>query len=270
MADVTAEQFDERVLRRSATVPVVVDFWAAWCAPCRALGPILEAAIDATGGRVELAKVDVDQAQALSQQFGVRGIPAVMAFRHGEVVADFTGARDATFVRQFLEKLAPSAAKEALAQASTAADFEALLLNAEVAADAAIGLARLELSTGNTERARSLLAGVPAASPSWGSAEALLKLVDLANAAVSFGGKAHALAILSASPDNLDARHALGCALATEGLYSKALETWLAVVTKKKNHADGASRKAMVTIFETLGHEHPLTREFRRRLQVVL
>src|SRR5215471_3312554 len=112
--------FEKEVLARSVEKPVVVDFWAAWCGPCRVLGPLLEREVEALGGRVELAKIDTDANPNLSVEFGIQGIPAVKAFRDGRVVAEFVGARPATFVRAWLESLVPPPQVSALAEAERA------------------------------------------------------------------------------------------------------------------------------------------------------
>lgn len=269
--DVNEEQFAEAVVARSRQVPVVVDFWAGWCAPCRMLGPVLEREVAALGGRVELVKIDVDQNQALSQQFDVKGIPAVKAFRDGEVVAEFSGARDAGFVRQFLTELSPSADAQALQGAATEAELRALIDSADVGAQARLRLAQLVLSTGRAEEAKALLDAIPpSAREAYAQAQTLGQLVGLALAAAQFGGEAKARAAVAANEGDLDARYALGCALASAGTFEAALEAFLEVVARKKTHQDGAARKAMVLLFEVLGHEHPLTRDFRRRLQIVL
>ena len=122
--DVTVDSFQTEVIDRSHEKPVVVDFWAAWCGPCQSLGPVIESEIEATDGAVELAKVDVDANQTLAQQYHVQGIPAVKAFRNGEIVAEFTGAQPAAAVRAFLEQLTgPSALEGELARLREAGDL---------------------------------------------------------------------------------------------------------------------------------------------------
>lgn len=268
--DVSEAQFDTAVLARSHELPVVVDFWAEWCAPCRMLGPILEREVEALGGRVLLAKVDADQAPGLGQRYGVRGIPAVMAFRNGEVVADFVGARDAGFVRGWLAGLAPSPAKQALEAAKTDADLEALLADVEVGTAARLALAERHLAAGRATEAVALLEAVPRRGAEGERADALLKAVAFARDAEAFGGEAKAREVLAATPGDLDARWALASALAAKGDAAGALEAFLEVVTVKRAYRDDGARKAMLVLFERLGPQHELTRDFRRRLQVVL
>ncbi|MDP1822299.1 MAG: tetratricopeptide repeat protein [Archangium sp.] len=270
VTDVGEQDFEQQVLARSRTVPVVVDFWAAWCAPCRMLGPTLEREVNALGGRVELAKVDVDQAQALSGRFGVQGIPAVMAFRDGQVVADFVGAKDAAFVRRWLASLAPSASGQALAAAKDEPGLRALLGDAEVGHKAALRLAELLLSTGKAAEALAVLERLPAGSAEAEAGEALKRLAGFAVDAEQFGGEARAREVLARQPDDRDAQWALGCALAARGEAGPALESFLSLVTASRKYRDDGARKAMVALFERLGPQHELTREFRRRLQNVL
>lgn len=269
--DIDQTQFDTAVLDRSRSVPVVVDFWADWCAPCRMLGPVLEREVQALGGRVELVKIDVDQNQEISQRFDVRGIPAVKAFRDGQQVAEFTGARDATFVRQWLSGLAPSADAKALTQANTEAELRALVDSPDVGAQAKLRLAQLLLAAGRAAEAEPLVAAIPPTAREVSEkAQILSGLIGLAKDAAAFGGEEAARQALARDEADLDARYALGCAQASRGAFEPALETLLEAVSRKKSHQDGAARKAMVLLFEILGHDHELTRAFRRRLQIVL
>jgi putative thioredoxin len=268
--DVSEAAFEVDVLGRSAQVPVVVDFWAAWCAPCRALGPILEREVAALGGRVELAKVDVDQAQGLSAKFGVQGIPAVMAFRDGKVVADFVGARDARFVREWLAGLAPSAAVQRLEAATTADQLASLVEDPEVGAQASLKLAELFLADGRVTEAMAQLATIGPRSPLYQRAEALKRQASFALEAAAFGGEPAARARLATNPDDIEAKFALANALAANGQVEASLEAFLEVVTVDRKLRDDGARKAMVVLFERLGSAHALTQQFRRRLQVVL
>lgn len=161
--DVTEADFETAVLQRSYQVPVVVDFWAAWCAPCRALGPLLERAVRARGGEIVLARLDVDQSPRLAAAFQVQGIPAVKAFIDGALVAEFVGAQPAQVVEQFLDALLPSAADRAAAEAATLDPEQAAERWREVlAADpgnvpARVGLAQQALARGDPAEALELL-----------------------------------------------------------------------------------------------------------------
>lgn len=268
--DASESDFEFRVLARSREVPVVVDFWASWCAPCRMLGPTLEREVEALGGRVELVKVDVDANQGLAGRFRVQGIPAVMAFRDGEVVDDFTGARDAGFVRRWLAGLSPSPAQQALAAAQTVEALRALVDDGEVGDAARLRLAARLLETGDAEGALASLAPLTAGRASFDAAEALRQRAGTLLDAARFGGEAAARKAVEANPKDLDARWALAAALSAKGEHRAALEEYLELVRQKRSYREDGARKAMVALFETLGGAHPLVQEYRRKLQVVL
>ncbi len=270
IADVSAAEFPARVLERSRSVPVVVDFWAEWCAPCRMLGPTLEREVSALNGRVELAKVDVDANQALAGEFEIQGIPAVKAFREGKVVAEFTGARDAGFVRRWLSDLAPSDAFRALEAATTEEALTALLSDPEVGDAAALKLAGAKLEANDAEGALKALAPVTLGRPLFAQAEALRQRATLALDAARFGGEEKARAALSANDGDLDARWALAAALVATGRHEEALEQYLELVRRSRAFKDDGARKAILGLFESLGAANPLVPMFRRRLQIVL
>jgi putative thioredoxin len=238
--DATDDTFRLSVLERSAEVPVVVDFWAAWCGPCRQLTPLLETAASAREGRVDLAKVDVDQNPLLSQTYRVQGIPAVKAFRDGKVASEFTGAAPPAQVERFFDALVPSEADE-LAEADDEPSLRrALELDPRQAA-AAGKLARLLLARGETDEALAVVEPFPHDFRAAGLA---------ARARLSQNG--HGLEDAFAAWDRGDHATAL------EGLQS-------AFVAAEGSDRD-AVRQAMVAIFTELGPDDPLAREHRRRL----
>jgi putative thioredoxin len=251
--EVGGDDFESRVIEASRRVPVVVDFWAGWCQPCLVLGPILERLAGEYGGRFILAKLDVDANQDLAARFGIRGIPAVKAFRDGGIVAEFVGAQPEDVVRRFLDQVVPSEADEqvaAAADATSAEEAEAAYRQA-LAIDptnmgAVAGLARRLLDRGEPDEARSLLATVPAD----GEVRRLRAELDLRDAA--------------ASADELGA--AARAALAGDA--RAGLERLLALI-KSDGEAE-AARRLMLDVFDVLGDEHPLTREYRSRLATAL
>lgn len=273
--DVGDAEFPREVLERSRQVPVVVDFWAAWCAPCRALGPILEALAEEHAGAFVLAKVDVDAAPETAARFGVRSIPTVLAIRDGQVVREFQGAQPETVVRAFvgsvLDTPADRAAREGEARLAEGRSDEAEARFREALEEeprhprALLGLARV-LAAG--ERLDEALAQLAYVSPASGVAEEAERLAaELRTRAGAAGEDVEALrARVAQAPDDLDARIALGRALAARGEHEPALEALLEAVRRDPHHDDDAARRAMLDLFELLGGDDPLVPRFRAEL----
>jgi putative thioredoxin len=244
--DVDEADFESRVVERSREVPVVVDFWADWCGPCKTLTPALERAAEARAGKVELAKVDVDQNQGLATSFGIRGIPSVKAFRDGQVAAEFTGALPPPKVEEFFDSLVPSEADQLAKQ-----DDEASLRRA------------LELDPGHSEAkqklARLLLDRGDAA-------EALELLEPTAGDFVADGLAARARLQLDGDQELQPAFEAWDA-----GDHERALELLQEALARAEDPDRRDSiRRLMVAIFTELGADHPLAREHRRRLAAEL
>ncbi len=282
----SAQDFEKNVIERSKTVPVVVDFWAPWCGPCRVLGPVIEKEIDALGGQVELVKVNTDAVPGIAEAFGIQGIPAVKAFSNAQLVAEFSGAQPAAQVKKFLEALLPSdtaqgmEAAEAAMKAGLPAEAEALLrpLISIPATDvderavqdrALILLARALLAQGRPTEVPALLARVDPDGPVADQVASIERQLQLDADAKTFGGEAAAAAALESDPKNLDARYALASALAARGAHEEALTHFLEIVSRNRKFRDDGARKAMVAIFDQRGTDD-LVHDFRRRLQIVL
>ncbi len=265
VTDVTEQTFAADVLEASATTPVVVDFWAPWCGPCRQLSPMLEEMADKFGDDVTVVKLNVDEAPRLAQQFGVQGIPAVKAFRDGRVVNEFTGLQPAVVVEQFFTALVPSTADRLVARAaSEPAQAEALLTRAlEAEPDhprALVGLARIAVEQDRHDDARALLARASQDD----EAQRLLAELRLSDA-----GDGASLDALAAGADaSPQARLEYGRALVAAGRHDEAVEVLLAAVGEPETRED--ARALLLDVFRVLGDAHDLTRRARPRLASAL
>ena len=277
--DVDEAAFEAAVIARSRTVPVVVDFWAAWCQPCRVLGPIIEREVAALGGRVELVKVDTDANQKLAARYDIRGIPAVKAFVGGAVAKEFVGVQSADFLRRWLAELAPSPAKQAFAGAAALvakgdrsgaeAALRALQGDAEVGNAAAVALGEVLLDAGRADDAEAALASVDPRSAQSDAADAARRRITFVRDAAAFGGRDAAAAALARDANDLEARFALASAQAAALEWEPALGEFLELVKRSRKFRDDGARRAMLVIFDHLGAQNPLVSEFRRQLQIV-
>lgn len=232
MADVTDATFERDVLERSATVPVVVDLWAVWCGPCRTLGPIIEKVVAETGGKVELAKVDVDANPNISAAFQVQSIPAVFALKDRKVVDSFVGALPEAQVREFVSRLAPAPTEaDLLAEAGDEASLRQALELQPDHAGAVLGLARLLVERGEHDEALALLARVPE-TPEGRRLAAQARVAD--NGGVAGG---------------------------PPGDVTSELDALLATVK-----SDPEARQRYVDLLEVLGPDDPRTAQYRKAL----
>jgi putative thioredoxin len=239
--DVTEQDFETEVLERSKSVPVVVDFWAEWCGPCRALGPALEKAADAREGDVVLAKVDTDANPGIAQAFRIQGIPAVKAFKDGRVVDEFTGAVPPAQVEEFFDRLVPSEA-DRLVEAGDEESLRRALELAPARVDAATALAKLLFADGRREEARELVDKLPGFQAE--GLAARLRLEEL-------GEDEEALRALD------------------DGDLERAFDLLIDAMPSADGRKDDL-RRIVVAELDRLGVEHPLARDTRRRLATAL
>lgn len=273
--DVGDDDFEREVILRSAEVPVVTDFWATWCGPCRTLGPLLERLAREAAGAFVLAKVDVDQSPLAAQSFAVRSIPTVLGFRDGAAVASFVGAQPERAVREFLARLLPSAADrlvteaEQLVAARDASAAEARLREALRAeprnARALVLLARLLADRGDTDGAQDLLARVSAEGAIAAEAERLAARLRMRSGATS-NDLDSLRARAAAGPRDPQAHLDLGRALAASGDFEGALAALLESVRIDSKLGDEAARRAILDVFALLGPEHAATVRGRAEL----
>lgn len=273
--DVTDADFAASVIERSRTTPVVVDFWAPWCGPCKMLGPVLERVASDHAGDVILAKLNTDENPRTAMQFGIQGIPAVKAFRDGAVVSEFVGAVPEPQVRAFFAQLAPSVAQRTAQEAEELAsrgDTESAerrfrdALEADASdVSAIVGLARILLDRDERDEADELLKRAPTDRRAKGLRHRIfLEGFAQRHANEDIEGEARA------NPSDPRARYRLGVMLAAQERYAEALEELLESVALQRDFADGAARKAALAVFDILGPKSDLTRDYQRRLSALL
>jgi putative thioredoxin len=279
IVDVTEANFEREVIERSREVPVVVDFWAPWCGPCRALGPMLEREVEARGGAVRLAKVNVDEAQELAAAFRIEGIPAVKAFRDGRPVLEFVGVLPESQLREFLDRLSPSEAdklakqaqeKEASDPAAAEKLYRQVLEQDRDQQAALVGLARVLMTRGQEAEASELLdRAIPGADQA-AEVSRLRGVMALREKAREFRDEATLRKALEEEPKNAELHFELGAVLAAEGKYPEALEELLTAATLDQKLAREKVKEVMVQVFHVIGVRSPLADEYREKLTRVL
>ena len=282
--DVTIATFGKDVLEASRKTPVLVDFWAPWCEPCKQLTPILEKVVRGFGGKVQLAKVNIDQNQTLASQLRVQSIPTVYAFRDGRPLDGFQGAQPESVVRAFVERLLgeeaaldAAAAIAAADQAVEAGDLQgaaevyAAVLQAEPQNVAALaGLARCYLNSGDIARAEQTLGLVPPDKRETGPVTSVRAALELAKVAGKAGDIGKLKVRVDAAPANHQARIDYAIALAAGGKKTEAAEQLLESFRRDRKWNEEAARKQLVKLFDAWGPKDPATLEGRRKLSSIL
>jgi putative thioredoxin len=283
VSDTTAQTFIKDVIEESRTRPVLVDFWAPWCGPCKTLTPALEKVVRAAKGKIKLVKMNIDDHPQVAQQLGIQSIPTVFAFVNGQPVDGFMGALPESQIAAFIERIGGKveggtadivkAADEALAagDAAGAADLYAQVLAAEPENVHALGsLARCHVMAGNPAAAKATLSLVPKDKENDPAVTAARAALDLAEKALSVGDLSALEAKLAANDKDHQARFDLAVALNAAGKREEALDHLLEIVRRDRKWNDEAARKQLVQFFEAWGTADEMTVQGRRRLSSIL
>lgn len=277
--NVAEADFERDVIGQSHERPVIVDFWAPWCPPCRALGPIMERLAEERKGDFILAKINTDEAPNLAQAFRIEAIPSVKAFRDGKLALEFTGVLPEPQLREFIARVCPNEAERVARQAATleasnpieaeALHRGALSLDANQQ-QALVGLARLLVARGAEDEAVALLERVTPGGELASEVDRLRGNLDLRQLAREFGDETAVRRRVESKPDDAEAHYQLGCVLAAAGRYSEALAELLAAAERDKKLGSSKVREAMVKVFHIVGVRSELADEYRDRLARVL
>ncbi|MET3790967.1 thioredoxin [Aquamicrobium terrae] len=284
--DTTTAAFSADVIQESRNQPVLVDFWAPWCGPCKQLGPVLEKAVLAAGGRVKLVKMNIDEHPAIAGQLGIQSIPAVIAFKDGQPVDGFMGAVPESQINEFIARLgggkddgkaalaeALAAAAEARGQgdAQTAADiYGAILQQAPDSAEAAAGLADILFEAGDAEGAGAVLDGVPEDTRDAPEIAAIRTKLSLAAQAAELGDAAELEKRLQQDPDDHQARFDLAMIQNAKGERMEAADNLLAIIKADRTWKDDGARAQLLQFFEAWGMTDEATLAARRKLSSLL
>ena len=284
VVDGSERTFMADVIEASREVPVIVDFWAPWCGPCKTLGPALEAAVQAARGKVRMVKINVDENQAIAAQLRIQSIPTVYAFWQGQPVDGFQGAIAGSEIKAFVDKLAALAGDGGLAEALAAAEgmlaegavadaaqtFAAILAEEPENPAALGGLARSHIAAGNLDNAEALLNNAPDKIATAAEVEAARAQLALARQAANAGPLDTLRAAVEADPDNHQARFDLAQALHAAGDVDGAIDTLLDLFRRDREWNDGAAKTQLFTIFDALKPGDPRVQRGRRRLSSMI
>ncbi|GGH33514.1 thioredoxin [Alsobacter metallidurans] len=284
VSDTTTQGFRQDVLAESMQRPVLVDFWAPWCGPCKQLTPVIEKAVKAAGGKVKLVKMNIDEHPQIPGQLGIQSIPAVIAFQRGQPVDGFMGALPESQVKQFIERLVgplgPGATAELIAEAEAllaggdaagAAELYGAVIDQEPDNLAALGaLAKIHVEAGDLEGAKSILAMAPPGKENDAALAGAKAALDLAEKTASLGDAAGFYARIDADPADYQARFDLALALGAKGDREGATDQLVEIIKRDRTWNDDGARKQLLQYFEAWGPMDPMTIAGRRKLSALL
>ncbi len=278
--DVTQDSFSEVILENSFHIPVLADFWAAWCQPCQLLMPLLKQLADEFQGAFLLAKINTDQEQMLASQLGIKGLPTVKVFRNGQVVDELIGVQPESVYRQIIDRYRIKASDSLREQAETAwqqGQRETALRLLQEAytkepanSDVQLALADKLLATGHAEAASHILAELPAAARLEKPASSLLARLEFFNLVKDAPDTDTLKKAVQEQPTNATLRRQLGARKVLEGDYEAALKQFLEILKQDPRFDDDAGRKGLVAVFTILGSDNPLVAHYRRRMSALL
>ncbi len=284
VVDSTTQTFTADVIDASMEQPVIVDFWAPWCEPCKTLGPTLEKIVNAAQGKVKLVKVDIDQNQEIAMQMRIQSIPAVFAFKNGQPVDGFVGAQSESQVKSFVERLTgpigPTPVEQAMEQAQKALDeedfnsasniYSQVLKHAPDEAAAVAGMARSLLGMGDAAGAREVLDAVDDKLAAHADIEGARAALELAERSEESGDETELRTRLEADENDHQARYDLAMAHYAQARNEEAIDELLEIVKRARSWNEEAAREMLLQIFEALGPTHELTVAGRRKLSSIL
>ncbi|PPR79490.1 MAG: Thioredoxin [Alphaproteobacteria bacterium MarineAlpha2_Bin1] len=282
--DTSTDRFMEDVIEASKESPVLVDFWAPWCEPCKQLGPILEKVVTNSEGKIKLVKLNIDDDPQIPQQLQIQSIPAVFAFKDGQPIDAFVGVQTETQIKSFIEKLigpiGPSPVEQALAAAenefkennfSAAENLYLQVIGFDsMNPEAIAGLAKVYINNNDSDKAKELLDGLSEDILDHDAIKSALSALSLAENKDTLISKEDLINLINQEPNNLKAKFDLATALAAENEFEKAIENLLEIMKKDKEWNNGEAKEKLLKIFEVLGTNNELTKLSRRKMSSII